>query len=190
MKLDLHPQEQLIGTYHESEIVLSQVVLIIFVALYVPWFFAIKYDVALQYRAWLLLWTFLVCAYGARSYIRWSLNRYLITSQRLIRMHHESIFKKTVVETPLERILNVSYKTTGFWSVLFKYGDVEVQVVGLMEPIILKNIKTPQAIKDYLWQLHQHRLESQEGPQGTYTADRINHLQEQAGYTKKNQKVL
>ncbi len=187
MKINLHPGEELLFTNHESEIVLSKSVLIILVALYVPWFFAIKYDVAAQYRAWLFLWTLIVMGYGVRSYVIWSMNRYTFTSKRLIRLLHQGVFKRVVMETPLERILNVSYKTTGLWSVLFGFGDVEVQVVGLIEPIILKNIKHPQQIKDYLWDLHQSSMAEQKE---SYTPDHIAHLQEQAGYTKRNQKVL
>jgi PH (Pleckstrin Homology) domain-containing protein len=187
MKLNLHAGEELANEYHESEMVLAKPVLFILLALYLPWFFALKYDVAFQYRGLLFLWTLLVLAYGVRAYTIWSFNRYIITSLRLIRISHEGLFKRVVMETPLERILNVSYKTTGFISSLLKFGDVEVQVVGLMEPIILKNIKDPQGIKDYVWSLHQEHLDKQ---QRGYTNQHIAHLQEEAGYTKKNQKVL
>jgi len=187
MKLILHENEELENTYHESEMVLAKPVVIILLAVYLPWFFALSYDVALQLRGWLFLWTLVLFFYGLRAYIIWSFNKYIITSQRLIRIAHAGLFKRVVMETPLERILNVSYKTTGVFSALFKYGDVEVQVVGLMEPIILKNIHDPQTIKDYLWSLHQEHLERQHK---SYSTEHINHLQEESGYTKKNQKVL
>jgi hypothetical protein len=185
--ISLHPEENILHTYHQSEIVLTKTVLIVFLALYLPWFFALKYDVTFQYRSLLLIWTLVVFGYALREYILWSLNKYIFTTHRLITMAHAGMFKKVVIETPLERILNVSYKTTGLASALFKYGDVEVQVVGLMEPIILRNIKMPQAIKDYTWQLHQQRMDDSKQ---AYTNEHISHLQEQAGYTKKNQKVV
>ncbi len=186
MKVAFHSDEKHLNTYHASEIVLAKPVLIILAALYIPWFFALKYDIALQYKTWFILWTFIVLGYGVRSYLIWSLNRYVFTSKRLIRLLHQGLFRRVVMETPLERILNISFKTTGFWSSLFKFGDVEVQVVGLIEPIILKNIKHPQQVKDYLWQLHQQSMSKQ----SAYTNDHIAHLQEEAGYTKRNQKVL
>jgi uncharacterized membrane protein YdbT with pleckstrin-like domain len=158
MKINFHSDEKHLNTYHATEMVLVKPVLIILAVLYIPWFFALKYDVALQYKTWFILWTLLVLAYGVRSYLIWSLNRYVITSKRLIRLLHLGVFRRVVMETPLERILNISFKTTGFWSSLFKFGDVEVQVVGLIEPIILKSIKHPQQVKDYLWQLHQKVL--------------------------------
>jgi hypothetical protein len=186
MKINFHTDEQHLNTYHATEMVLVKPVLIILAALYIPWFFALKYDVALQYKTWFILWTLIVLGYGVRSYLIWSLNRYVITSKRLVRLLHQGIFRRVVMETPLERILNISFKTTGLWSSLFKFGDVEVQVVGLIEPIILKSIKHPQQVKDYLWQLHQKSMNTQ----SAYTNEHIAHLQEEAGYTKRNQKVL
>ena len=54
---ELHHGEQLINIYHQSEIVLAKYVLIMFAALYIPWFLAIKYDLFFQYRRLILFWT-------------------------------------------------------------------------------------------------------------------------------------
>src|SRR3546814_4664852 len=64
-------------------------------------------------------------------------------SKRLVHILHTGLFKKTVVETPLDRILNVSFRTTGILSTLFNYGDVLVEVVGLDHSLILKAIPGP-----------------------------------------------
>lgn len=187
MKLNLHPGEYVLKVYRKSEITLAGTVVIVLLALYIPWFLVLKYDVATQAKTWLFLWTLAVFIYAVRTFMIWHLNRYVVTSERLVRLMHEGIFKRVVIDTPFERILNISYKTTGLPSVLFKYGDVEVQVVGLMEPIILKSIKQPQQIKDYLWQQHQDHMKRQNQ---RYDSPKIARLQEQAGYTKPNQKVL
>jgi hypothetical protein len=57
------------------------------------------------------------------------------------------------VETPLERILNVSYQIKGFWPSLFRFGVVEVQAAGLADPLSLKNISQPEKVKDFLWKI-------------------------------------
>jgi len=182
----LHNNEKLLQIYHQTEWVLAKTVLIVLVAVYLPWFFLLKYELFVQFKALLFIWTLVVAIYGVRNYLIWYLQRYIITNQRLIHVNHVDIFKKVVIETPLERILNVSFKTTGLFSSLFNFGDVEVQVVGLMEPIILKNIKHPRAIKDYLWTVHG---QSQKNAPTKITGD-IPHMQEKMGYTKRNQKVL
>src|SRR5687767_11038666 len=43
--------------------------------------------------------------------IIWKLNYYVVTNQRLLEYGQKGLFDQTVVETPHERILNVSYKT-------------------------------------------------------------------------------
>jgi hypothetical protein len=186
MKITLHDMEHIEHTYHQSELVLIRPVIIILVAIYLPWYFALQYGVYVQYRNWLLVWTLIVLAYAIREYMVWSLNRYIITNKRLIRVSHDGVFKKTVVETPWERVLNVSYKTIGLLSSLFVYGNVEVQVVGLMEPIILEKIKHPRKIKDYLWEMHQRYA----GNNAALDPRNIPHIQERIGYTKHNQKIL
>ncbi len=114
------------------------------------------------------------------------MGRYVVTSHRLIKISRHGWFKLLVVETTLDRILNVSYKTTGMLSSLFQYGHVEVQAVGLMEPIILDYIAEPAQIKDYLWDAHQDFIEKHGGS----NLEDISRLQEHIGYTKKNQKIL
>src|SRR5258708_32662109 len=64
------------------------------------------------------------------------------------------MFKKYVGETALDRVLNVSFSTTGFISTLFHYGDVHVQVVGIEHPLVLKSVPNPGDVKDFIWKLH------------------------------------
>ena len=100
-----------------------------------------------------IVWTALVFGYGKHAFILWHLNKYLVTNKRLLHIVYRSIFDKQVIETPLDRILNVSYRTKGILSMLF-YGDVLIQVVGVEEPLVLRNVPNPNAIKDYLWRVH------------------------------------
>jgi hypothetical protein len=97
------------------------------------------------------------------------------------------LFKKTFVETPLDRILNVSYKTTGFWSSILGFGNVEVQVVGLIEPIIFQNVSRPGPLKDYIWKAHERAAKS--NPH-RFDSESISHIQQQIGYTKKDQRIV
>ncbi len=180
---ELYPDESIILTYRQTEMVLIKPLLLISLGLYIPWYLGIKFNVIAQYRVLFSLLTLAIALYGVRAYILWQRHQYVITTKRLIRLTHDGIFKKVVIETPLERILNVSYKTTGFWSSIMRYGDVEVQVVGLVEPLILSKVKEPSAVKDYLWRLHEEKSKPM-------TNDDLVHMQEKVGYTKSGQKVL
>jgi hypothetical protein len=185
-KVPLHPEEDLLRVYHQTGFVLLKPVAIFLAGTIIPALPLARYGLLSQYKLLFFLLVIGLLGYVLKKWAIWSLNSYIITSQRLIRISHEGLFKKLVLETPLDRILNVSYKTTGLTSVFFGYGDVEVQVVGLIEPMILRHISDPAAIKDYLWKAHSEYTERK----GRFTQDKIAHLQEEIGYTKQNQRVL
>lgn len=85
----------------------------------------------------------------------WRREKYIVTTRRLVKTVHESVFRQVVTETTLDRILNISFRTTGPWSMLARFGDIDVQVVGRMEPIVVKSVRTPAQTKEFLWRLHE-----------------------------------
>ena len=163
-KFDLLPDEKVVNIYRQTEAVLFKPVLIIFALIYFPWYFLIKYELVSNFERLLLFWTFLVLIYGIHTYLVWLLNAYIVTDKRLINIAHKSIINKRVVETPLERILNVSFQIKGVWQSLFKFGTVEVQAAGLSDPLSLKNVSQPDKVKDFLWKIHNQHQGS-----GTFT---------------------
>jgi hypothetical protein len=177
----LDTNEHVVRIFHQSKWVLAKPFILSLVAIVGPWWYVSKLSIP-RAGTLLVVWTILICVYFLREYKLWMLQKYVITSKRLIKHHHDALFKKVVVETPLDRILNVSFKTTGLFSVIGRFGDVEVQVVGLIEPMILKHITHPANIKEYLWRAH-----AEAGKQSGFDAP---HLQEKIGYTKQNQRIL
>ena len=153
-KFDLLGNEKVINIYRQTEAVLFKPVLIIFSLIYFPWFFLIKYELVSNYDRLLLFWTFLVLLYGLNAYLIWLLNVYIVTDKRLINVSYKNLLNKKVVETPLERILNVSFQIKGFWQSLFRFGTVEVQAAGLVDPLSLKKVSQPDKVKDFLWKVH------------------------------------
>lgn len=151
---NLLENEKLVSVYRQTEATLFKPVLIIFVLIYFPWYFLLKYELAGAYIRLLFFWTLLVLIYAVRKYLLWLLNVYLLTDKRLVIVNYRGLFAKKVVESPLGRILNVSFSSKGFWQTLFQLGSVEVQVAGLHEPMILKNIAHPSELKDTLWKAH------------------------------------
>ena len=156
-KHTIHDDEQLLRVYRKHELTLSTKIIQVFVLLFVPWYFGIKYDFIFSAplnTKLFIFWTLLVAMYALYAFLVWSVNIYIITTKRLVHISHSGIFKKTVNETPLDRILNVSFRTTGFFSTLFHYGDVLVQIVGLDQPLVLKDVPSPSDVKDFIWKIH------------------------------------
>ncbi len=158
-KFNLLEKEKVVTIYRQTEAVLFKPVIIIFVLIYFPWFFLIKYELVGSYDRLLFFWTVLVLIYGVHIYFVWLLNAYIVTDKRLINVVHKNLLNKKVIETPLERILNVSFQIKGFWQSLFSFGSVEVQAAGLSYPLTLKNVSHPDKVKDFLWKIHnQHAV--------------------------------
>ncbi len=151
----LRKDEEVLEIYRSHELTLVWPIAKTFLLLFVPWFFAVGYGVAGEYRGIFILYTVIVCLYLVWKFVVWYLNVYIVTDSRLIEIRRGGVFSKEVLETPIERILNVSFRTTGFLSTIFGYGDVMVQVVGLEQPIDLEDVPYPSAVKDFLWELHQ-----------------------------------
>lgn len=181
-KFNLKPNEKLLKVYRQTELMLIKPVLIIFALIYVPWAFLIKYDLHTQFRRILLFWTILVLLYGLNKYVLWLLNSYVITSQRLVVIIYHNLFQKQVVESPVERILNISFKQKGVSQSLLGYGDVVVQIVGLVDPLIFRHVRNPNKVKDQLWQVH-NKVAKTVKPK--FDKENLPEIQQQIGYHAK-----
>ena len=190
-KHQLHDNETLLQVYRRHEITLVPKTLEFFVLLFVPWYLGLRYQFIFSSSAHMelfLFWTILVALFAVQTFVIWTINVYLVTSKRLLHVEHRNLFKKSVIETPLDRILNVSFRTTGFFSTLFHYGDVAVQVVGLDQPIVLRQVPAPSKVKDYLWQIH---IEYSGEQKITYTQPEIAHPDQKIPYAPKlEQRVI
>ncbi len=153
-KFDLLDNERTIALYRQSEAVLIKTAFLVFLFIYAPWFFLLKYELTDTYSRLLFFWTILVALYAINKYILWLINCYVITNKRLVLLKYKNLFDKTVLESPIERILNVSFSAHGVFQSLLGFGDVQAQVAGLKEPIIFKNVSKPSQLKDFLWKLH------------------------------------
>ncbi len=153
--LDLQPNEQVFKIYRQTEWVLAKTVVVILLAIYFPWFLMARADLFSSLGKWFLVWIILVFCYGLYHYLIWLASSYIVTDKRLIVVKYLSLFKKQVLESPLARISHISFSTTGFFSSLLNYGNVEVRVMGLEKPLILENLRKPENLKTFLWSLQQ-----------------------------------
>ncbi len=154
-KFDLLENEVVNNIYRQNEVILFKPVLVVFVSIYCPWYFLLKYDLVLTYDRLLFFWTTLVFLYALNKYLLWLANVYMVTSKRLVCVHYKNLLSKKVLEAPLDKILNISFSKHGFWRTLFDFGSVQVQAPGLPEPLLLKDVSHPSQVKDLLWKLLQ-----------------------------------
>lgn len=153
--VQIQPDERLVVIHRQTEWVLAKTVLFIFLAVYIPSFLVIKNNLTQEFGKVLIFWIVLVFLYGLNKYLLWLLNSYVITDKRLLIVDYKSLFKKTVSDCDLGRITNLRFSTTGIFSSLLNFGNLEVTLSGLSEPFVLKNLRKPENLKTFLWSLKQ-----------------------------------
>ncbi len=151
----LKPDEEEVGKFRQSPAVLFWPLVKVGAVLLAAGWYVWRFDLWDLFGTVYSILAILLAVYYAHSLVLWYLDIYRVTTQRFIKSSYRTIFHQQVSETALDRILNISFKSTGPWSVLMNYGDVELQVVGKMEPIVVKNVKNPGMIKEYLLRLHE-----------------------------------
>ncbi len=179
--LNLHQKEEIKQLYRQTSLVLFKPLLWCAVLIYFPCYFLFKYELLGQFKTLLYTWILIILCCALFKIILWALNTYLITNQRLVVVIYKNLFSKQVIETPIERILNISFNKHGFFPSVLNFGDVVVQVVGLTQPITLKKVRQPENTKDYLWQIHTELMPKHEK---AFDRENIEKIQQQLGYGK------
>jgi hypothetical protein len=149
-KIDLHPNETVVGIYRQTEFVLVKTVLIILISIYLPIALLLKYELLEKFSRLAITWTILVAGYGVYKYFLWLLNNYIVTNKRILCVKYFSLLHKQILETPFEKIANISFRSKGILS-LTDVGTVEIHVTGVIEPLEMNNLRHPQKIKDAIW---------------------------------------
>lgn len=81
-------------------------------------------------------------------WIGWFFSLNIITDQRLVQITQEGLFKRTVVDIGLEKILSVNYQIAGIQQTLLSFGTIIIQTyVG---DLVLEFIHRPQSVQSAL----------------------------------------
>lgn len=80
----------------------------------------------------------------------WKNDIYILTSYRLIDIDQHELFHKSVHETELANIQEVTFKIRGFLHTIFKIGDVIVKTSGPQNDIILEDVANPHLIQQQI----------------------------------------
>lgn len=182
--LILQPNEEIAVVFRQTPLALWWQTLVLFCAIVVPSWYVLHFELMAAARTVLSLWLLVACVWWARHTYLWSVQRYIVTTKRFVKVAHESVFRHVVTETALDRILNISSRTTGVLSVIGRFGNIELQVVGLLNPIVVENIADPTAVKEFLWRLHEKALTTKSATSGS-----LHGPQSTVDYAKPNQRM-
>lgn len=87
---------------------------------------------------------------GARWFVIWYYNIFVITNKRVIDIYQKGIFSRDVSEIMLSKMLDVSYQRKGILQTIFKYGNIYLQVAGNEIKLVIAKIKNPQEVQRIL----------------------------------------
>ncbi|MDD5605927.1 MAG: PH domain-containing protein [Patescibacteria group bacterium] len=111
-------------------------------------FFIFNYALsAAIYYLWILFWV----GYIFYAYNNWLQDKFVVTDQRIVKIDQRGVFNRTVFETELNKIQNLTHSTKGMFATFFNFGTVIVQTT--VGELTLDYVPNPVYIKEEIIQL-------------------------------------
>lgn len=108
-----------------------------------------------------LVWYILTLGFAFESFIMWYFNVFLLTDRRIVDIDFWGLLHKSVSETPLSNVQDITYEVSGFWRVVFNFGHLYIQTAGEVPRIDFRDIPKPnlahKKIADMIQQRRRHR---------------------------------
>lgn len=96
------------------------------------------------------------------SFIDYYLNLWVITNYRIIDVHQEGFFARTISEQGFDKVQDITSEVQGIFPTIFKYGMVYVQTAGEKERFTFIDVPDPDDIRDMIIQFSQQRKKEKE----------------------------
>lgn len=100
-----------------------------------------------------LSWYLLTFAFAFSQFLRWFFGVFIITDERVIDIDFPNLLFRSIAQTKIDKIQNVSIKTGGYIRSLFDYGDVLIQSAEAVPQIKFEAVPNPERVAEVLDQL-------------------------------------
>lgn len=87
------------------------------------------------------------------AFINYFLDMWFVTNDRIVDVLQAGLFDRTISETDLYRIQDVTSKSEGLFATMFNYGEVNIQTAASQERFTFYNVHNPHKIREELVQL-------------------------------------
>lgn len=101
----------------------------------------------------ILSWYVLTFGFILTQFLLWYFNVWIVTDERVVDIDFNNLLYKSISETRIAKIEDVTEKTTGFIRALFDYGDVFVQTAGTAENFEFYGVPHPGEVVKTINQL-------------------------------------
>jgi hypothetical protein len=148
-QINLHSSEKLIAVLHHHPITYAKQIAVTTILILGAFFFMFalfslgEIGVALFCA---LIITGII--YGSREFYIWFANSCVFTSERMVDIDQQAIFRKTVSDIEYSKIIDISYSLRGIIQTVFNIGAIRVQSNGAT--LLLRNIKEPGKVNQLL----------------------------------------
>lgn len=92
------------------------------------------------------LWVQFVALFFFEVFLSWYYNFYLLTNERVVDIDFVGLTHRSVSETAIRNIQDVTSKTHGFFQVLFGLGDVHIQTAGTAPEFEFPSLGNPEEV--------------------------------------------
>jgi membrane protein YdbS with pleckstrin-like domain len=97
-----------------------------------------------------VFWYVFTFAYFFQSFLMWFFNVYIITNKKIIDMDFIGLLYKSISETTLDNIEDITSKVNGTIGVIFNMGEVYIQTAGRVPEFHFLNVNDPSKIRDII----------------------------------------
>ncbi len=91
-------------------------------------------------------WYLLTAGFALESYLKWFYRVFLVTDERIIDVDFTSMIYKDVSTTKIDKIEDITSKTSGFFSSMFDYGTVVIQTAATKQELEFEDVPQPAKV--------------------------------------------
>jgi len=93
-----------------------------------------------------LVWYILTLGFAFESFIMWYFNVLLVTNRRIVDIDFWGLLHKSVAETTLSHVQDVTHEVGGFWRTVLNFGHVYVQTAAEVPRIEFRDVPRPNIV--------------------------------------------
>ncbi len=87
------------------------------------------------------------------SFVIFYLDMLVITNDRLLDIEQRNLFARSISETDLYQVQDVSSEVIGVFATIFNYGNVTIQTAGAVLKFMVHNVHDPNGLRDEILSL-------------------------------------
>ncbi len=100
------------------------------------------------------VWVSIGLGYGLYQWVCWYFDHFIITNLRIVNIDQKTLFARTVSESGISSIQDVTYEINGLLASLFNYGTVKVMTASNNNLLEMAAIEKPKEVQEIIMDLH------------------------------------